>query len=190
MNARAAVLAAAAAGALAVAGCGPTADSGSEGGPPSRAPTTSGSASATGPTGSGSAGAASTAPSASPSAAQPPATASVSAGAVRLQVTGGFVGKHDELTVDADGDWTYTGRSGTKHGSLTAAQRDRLTALATDPKLAAEAKLRMPKNLCADGQSFRLTVGSLTLMRADCGGSAKTPTFNAIVELLGKATPI
>ncbi|WP_344319252.1 hypothetical protein, partial [Actinocatenispora thailandica] len=124
----------------------------------------------------------------------PPGGASTSpatpAGSVRLQATGGFVGKNDVLTVDGDGAWTYTGRSGSKHGTLTAAQRDRLTALVTDPKLAAEARLRMPKNTCADGVSYRLTVGSLTLTRVNCGGSAQTPTFNAIVELLGKATPI
>ncbi|MEV0843437.1 hypothetical protein AB0I55_28315 [Actinocatenispora sera] len=100
------------------------------------------------------------------------------------------MGKNDVLTVDGDGAWTYEGRSGTKHGTLTEDQRDRLTALVTDPKLANEARLRMPKNMCADGVSYRLTVGSLTLTRVNCGHSTQTPTFNAIVELLGKATPI
>jgi hypothetical protein len=182
MNARAAVLAVVAVAALAVAGCGTATGKVADRGDPSATGTRSASATPT-PTRSG-----------SPTATTPHGGASTSpatpAGSIRLQVTGGFVGKNDVLTVDGDGAWTYEGRSGTKHGTLTAAQRDRLTALVTDPKLANEARLRMPKNMCADGVSYRLTVGSLTLTRVNCGGSTQTPTFNAIVELLGKATPI
>lgn len=185
MNARAAVLGVVAVAALAVAGCGPTVSGKvADRGEPSASGTPSASASATPtPTRSGS-------PTASPPHGGAPTSPATPAGSVRLQVTGGFVGKNDVLTVDGDGAWTYVGRSATKHGTLTAAQRDRLTALVTDPKLASEARLRMPKNMCADGVSYRLTVGSLTLTRVNCGGSAQTPTFNAIVELLGKATPI
>ncbi|WP_207127452.1 hypothetical protein [Actinocatenispora comari] len=182
MNARAAALGVVAVAALAVAGCGPTVTGKvADRGEPSASGTPSASAT---PTRSGS-------PTASPSPREGRSTSPTTpAGSVRLQVTGGFVGKNDVLTVDGDGAWTYQGRSGTKHGTLTAAQHDRLTALVTDPKLANEARLRMPKNMCADGVSYRLTVGSLTLTRVNCGGSAQTPTFNAIVELLGKATPI
>jgi|GEM_PF-1341855 len=175
MKVRALLLSATAVAALGAAGCGP--DSGTGAGGARHSPTATSASPTRG--------------SASPSASASPTTgATAPAGTVRLQVTGGFVGKNDVLTVEPDGSWTFTGRTGTRHGTLSAARADRLHQLTTDPKLAAEARLRMPKHTCADGISYRLTVGSLSLTRADCGGTGTTPTFNAIVELLGKATPV
>ncbi len=109
-----------------------------------------------------------------------------------LQVSGGFVGRKDDLTVMPNGFWTLVDeRKGvTRHGTLTSAQRDQLVKLVNSPKLAAEAKLRQPGAACADGFSYRLRAGSVSMMRANCGTTSDTPTFNAVISLLSKATPL
>ncbi len=175
--------------ALALAGCGPD--------KPGSDAAASGSASPT--LGRSSTATASASPSVTPSGSPsstgghgtlPPAPPA--AKMLTLQVGGGFVGRKDDLTVMPNGDWTLVdGRKGvTRHGTLTGAQRDQLQKLVNSPKLAAEAKLRQPGAACADGFTYKLQVGSVTMMRANCGTTSNTPTFNAVISLLGKATPL
>lgn len=173
--------------ALVLVGCGPKQSTGD---------------SAAGDSAAGSAGASSSGPSTTdapaPSHAASP-SGSPSGGAVApgeptppqaqtvvLEISGGFVGRKDTVTVEPDGSWTFVdGRKGvTRHGHLTAAQRARLTRLVHDPRLAAEARRKAPKVGCADGLSYRLRAGSLSIARADCGPLKETPVFNDVIALL------
>ncbi|WP_203661078.1 hypothetical protein [Actinocatenispora rupis] len=118
-------------------------------------------------------------------------TRSTSVPAITLQITGGFAGKNDTVSVAPDGAWRATdGKRGvTRRGTLTPAQHDQLVRLVSGPELAKEAKLKQPKLMCNDGLSYRLTVGTVVLSRTDCGGSTHTPTFDAVVKLVtGAAT--
>jgi hypothetical protein len=107
----------------------------------------------------------------------PPATASGSAAAqpVTLQRGGGIAGVRDAVTVQPDGSWRRTARTGPPGtGTLPADQRARLARMAADPALRAEATRTVPELECADGFDYRLTAGGTTVAWRECG-SATTP---------------
>ncbi|MGA8113263.1 MAG: hypothetical protein WCA46_06350 [Actinocatenispora sp.] len=169
--------------AIALAGCGPERSGGDAAASGSATPSASPSSVSAAPSQSAS----------DPSIARgepTPGTPAPAAQTVTLQISGGFVGRKDEVTVTPDGAWTFVdGRKGvTRHGHLTAAQRDELSRLVHSSTLRTEARQKPPKPGCADGISYRLRVGSLSLVRADCGTSQQTPTLNDLITLLTKAT--
>lgn len=185
MNVRVAGVVAAGLAALALVGCGPDKTNGPNRGAGRPAATASPGTSDSGsPSPSGSPGAGATArPGGGTATATPVPT-------ITLEITGGFAGRHDTVTVTPAGTWRATdGKRGvTRHGTLTTAQRTELARLVTGPELAKEAKVKQPKIACNDGLSYRLTVWSLVLTRSDCGGSSHTPTFDAVVKLVTEAS--
>jgi hypothetical protein len=103
----------------------------------------------------------------------PPAT--VASQPVALQRGGGIAGVRDAVTVQPDGSWRRTGRTGpAATGMLPADQRARLARMAADPALRAEATRTVPQGECADGFDYRLTAGGTTVAWRECG-SATTP---------------
>ncbi|MET7470191.1 hypothetical protein ACFYON_11445 [Micromonospora sp. NPDC005686] len=109
---------------------------------------------------------------------------------VVLVKSGGIAGVKDTVTVRPDGQWTKTDRTGAaQEGRLATADLTRLQQLTTDPRLAAEtAETKGPDN-CADGFTYRLTVGPAQTGYVDCGAAARPPAVTAqVVELLGDAT--
>lgn len=103
-----------------------------------------------------------------------------------VQRTGGFAGRKDTVTVDPTGAWSATDRGGTqKAGSLTPAQLTTIRALATDPRLPAEAGQRRPPTRCRDAFAYQLTVGGTHIEYVDCPADADQPTASiALVKAL------
>jgi hypothetical protein len=127
---------------------------------------------------------------ATPSA--PVAASSSGATAVRvvLAKSGGIAGVRDTVTVEPDGRWTATDRTGaTRTGQLGPADLDRLRRLTTDPKLAAEPAATTAPTNCADAFTYQLTVGEHTTGYVDCPTDPDRPaTTAAVAELLTRAT--
>ncbi|WP_431877195.1 hypothetical protein [Micromonospora marina] len=109
---------------------------------------------------------------------------------VVLVKSGGIAGVRDTVTVRPDGHWTKTDRTGaSQEGRLAVADFARLQRLATDPRLAAEATATENPDNCADGFTYRLTVGPAESGYVDCGPAARQPAVTAeVVELLTRAT--
>jgi hypothetical protein len=87
-------------------------------------------------------------------------------GTVTITKSGGLAGVQQILTVKADGSWTFIDKRKTSSitGRLTAAERQRVAALLSDPALQEE--VRQPPVVCNDG--FRYTVQSADVsMRFD-----------------------
>lgn len=109
---------------------------------------------------------------------------------VVLVKSGGIAGVKDTVTVRPDGRWTKTDRTGaSQEGRLAEADAARLRQLATDPRLATEATETKGPGNCADGFTYRLTVGPAESGYVDCGPAARPPAVTAeVVELLTRAT--
>lgn len=94
---------------------------------------------------------------------------------VSVQRGGGIAGVRDAVTVQPDGTWRRTARTGPAGtGTLSADQRARLARMAADPALRTEATRTLPELECADGVDYRLTAGGTTVAWRECG-SATTP---------------
>ncbi|MBX6355985.1 MAG: hypothetical protein IRZ05_09045 [Micromonosporaceae bacterium] len=109
-----------------------------------------------------------------------------------MRRTGGFIGVEQTLVVRPDGVWAWGGADaggGPHSGRLTSAQRAELARLARSPALAAEARRKQGPAQCADGYTYQLTVGSLTVSWVDCDPDTP-PTAVAITDLLAAATPL
>lgn len=109
---------------------------------------------------------------------------------VVLVKSGGIAGVKDTVTVRPDGHWTKTDRTGApQEGRLAETDLARLRQLATDPRLATEATETKGPDNCADGFTYRLTVGPAESGYVDCGPAARPPAVTAeVVELLTRAT--
>ncbi|MEU8421643.1 hypothetical protein AB0C15_12280 [Micromonospora sp. NPDC048835] len=150
-----------------------------------RAPTTSGQPSATTATGP-----------AAPSigTAQPTATPSASASAVAprvtLRITGGFAARGESVVVEPDGQWTVTDRAGGRRiGRLAATDQGTLAGLATDPRLATEARRPTTATKCSDAMHYRLSVASNDTVYTTCPeDGTPPPATQAVVKLLLRTT--
>ncbi|MGI5524265.1 hypothetical protein ACQEUX_25455 [Micromonospora sp. CA-259024] len=118
-----------------------------------------------------------------------PETSGVAA-RVALRSSGGFAGRGDAVTVEPDGQWTAVDQAGGRRsGRLTPADLGRLTGLAADPRLAAEARRPTSPTSCADAFHYRLTVGSIETGYVDCpADEPPPPATQALVKLLLRTT--
>ncbi|WP_433127579.1 hypothetical protein ACQPWW_32250 [Micromonospora sp. CA-240977] len=109
---------------------------------------------------------------------------------VVLRTSGGFAGRGDAVTVEPDGQWTAVDRAGSwRSGKLDPADLGRLTGLAADPRLAAEARRPTSSTLCSDAISYQLTVGSAVTGYAACpADGTPPPATQALVKLLLRTT--
>jgi hypothetical protein len=105
---------------------------------------------------------------------------------ITVQRTGGFAGRKDTVTVAASGEWSVTDRTGAqKAGALTRGQLTTIRALATDPRLAAEAAQTRPPTRCRDAFAYQLTVGGTHVEYVDCPVDPQQPTASiALVKAL------
>lgn len=126
----------------------------------------------------------------SPSTAPTSAPGSGAAEPVALQRSGGIAGNRDAVTVQPDGSWRRTAKTGSPStGTLTADQRARLTRMAADPTLRSEATRTVPESECADGFDYQLTVGGTRIAWRECGTATKPPVVaSGIAALLLKGT--
>ncbi|WP_328342411.1 hypothetical protein [Micromonospora sp. NBC_00421] len=93
---------------------------------------------------------------------------------ITLTRSGGFAGNRDTVTVEPDGRWSTTDRSGTaRTGRLTPAQLDRLRAL-TGPATRSSGG-GPPDARCADTFTYRLTVGTRSVDWTDCPDGPQPP---------------
>ncbi|MCG5472207.1 hypothetical protein LADH09A_006243 [Micromonospora sp. LAH09] len=109
---------------------------------------------------------------------------------VMLRTSGGFAGRGDVVTVEPDGRWTAVDRAGSRRtGRLAPADLGRLTALAADPRLPAEARQTASPTGCADVFTYRVTVGTIETGYVDCPSEATPPPVTQdVVKLLLRAT--
>ncbi|MFJ6195999.1 hypothetical protein [Micromonospora sp. NPDC092111] len=112
--------------------------------------------------------------------------------AARLTLTrsGGFAGHRDTVTVEPDGGWTTTDRTGaTRTGRLDPADLDRLRALADT---ATQAGAGSPAaSQCADTYRYRLSVGARSVDWTDCPtGPRPDPAAPALAQLLLDRTAV
>ncbi|MGC4811403.1 hypothetical protein ACLQ29_12855 [Micromonospora sp. DT228] len=109
---------------------------------------------------------------------------------VMLRTSGGFAGRGDAVTVEPNGRWTAVDRAGSRRGGqLDPADLGRLTGLAADPRLAAEARRPTSSTTCSDAFSYRLTVGGVETGFVDCpADAAPPPATQALVKLLLRTT--
>ncbi|MEH0824682.1 MULTISPECIES: hypothetical protein [unclassified Micromonospora] len=146
--------------------------------------------------GSGSPAPASETPTAGATTATPTpggtATGTPAATAPRVTLTrsGGIAGGAETVTVEPDGRWTATGRTGTaRTGQLSSAELDRLRALAgTLPRGGGPGG---PDVRCADTYTYRLTVGENTVDWTDCQtGPQPSAAASALADLLLRASAL
>jgi hypothetical protein len=116
-----------------------------------------------------------------------PATATP---AVALQRSGGIAGTRDAVTVQPDGSWRRTAKTGSPStGTLSADQQARLARMAADPALHSEATRTVPEVECADGFDYQLTAGGTKVAWRECGSATKPPAVaSGIAALLLKST--
>ncbi|NYF55629.1 hypothetical protein [Micromonospora purpureochromogenes] len=120
------------------------------------------------------------------------ATGTPAATAPRVTVTrtGGIAGGAETVTVEPDGRWTATGRTGTaRTGQLSPADLDRLRALAgSAPSGGGPAR---PDVRCADTYTYRLTIGANTVEWTDCPSGPQPPAAaSALADLLLRASAL
>jgi predicted small lipoprotein YifL len=122
----------------------------------------------------------------------PPSGAATSAAdqTIVIERTGGIAGVQDMITVTPDGHWTRGGKRGSPGtGQLTDAQRGRLRTLANSPKLREEASRKASTALiCSDAFQYTVSVGSVKVSYADCGGNTTPETAGQIVNLVMSAS--
>ncbi len=117
------------------------------------------------------------------------ATGTAAAEPVALQRSGGIAGSRDAVTVQPDGSWRRTAKSGSpRTGTLSAEQRDRLTRMAGDPALRSEATRTVPEIECADGFDYRVTAGGTKVAWRDCGSTKPPAVASGIAALLLNST--
>ncbi|MFC8615775.1 hypothetical protein ACFT9M_05050 [Micromonospora purpureochromogenes] len=107
-----------------------------------------------------------------------------------LTRSGGFAGGAETVTVEPDGRWTATGRTGaTRTGQLSPADLDRLRALAgSAPSGGGPAR---PDVRCADTYTYRLTIGANTVEWTDCPSGPQPPAAaSALADLLLRASAL
>ncbi|HKS98835.1 MAG TPA: hypothetical protein VJT31_04825 [Rugosimonospora sp.] len=118
----------------------------------------------------------------------PATSAAPAAPRVTLTRSGGFAGFDDRIVVESGGGWTATDRAGKQRtGTLSTAQRDELTRLATSPAFAAEATRPGQTVRCSDAISYAVTAGAVKVSYADCPTSVRPATAVAITRLLATA---
>jgi hypothetical protein len=106
--------------------------------------------------------------------------------------SGGLTGLMQEISIAADGSWIFTDeRTGrVDQGRLSAAQRQQLAKLTSDPGLALEARHEPPPGLCADAFVYVVTVGELSFRYEQCGASSDRPRADALLNIVIDATPM
>ncbi|MEH1017512.1 hypothetical protein V6U90_31065 [Micromonospora sp. CPCC 206060] len=151
-------------------------------------------AASTGPTGDARPG---TTPSARPTDPVPstsptPGRPASAATNVRVVLTraGGIAGKGETITVEPKGTWTVTDRAGGRRtGRLSTTERNRLSELTNDPRLATEAAQAPGGTNCRDVFTYTLSAGAYRVTFTDCPTDTGRPAAAlAIVDLLTTAT--
>jgi hypothetical protein len=125
----------------------------------------------------------------------PPTTSSAPSAvdqAVVVERTGGIAGVQDTVKVEPDGHWSRGGKRGSPGtGQLTDDQRTQLRALANSPKLRDEATRKASTAyVCSDGFNYTVTVGTVKVSYADCGGKTSPETASQIVNLVMSASGV
>ncbi len=117
--------------------------------------------------------------------ANPPATAAT----VRVTRTGGIAGLSETVVIAPDGTWVFTDRrtGATQQGRLTAAQVAQLRQLVSTPDLIVEARRPRSNIACADGITWVVNVGDLTVTEVQCGGGNQ-PATDAVVRFVTDVT--
>ncbi|MGH3717060.1 MAG: hypothetical protein ACRDT4_26905 [Micromonosporaceae bacterium] len=109
---------------------------------------------------------------------------------VTLSRTGGIAGVDQRIVLQPGGAWTYTDGDREQKGELTDQQVSKLQSLAMKDALPEEAK-RQDTGDCADGFTYSLKAGDVTVTGTDCGdGFANRPVFKEMIDLLVDATPM
>jgi len=103
---------------------------------------------------------------------------------VTLERTGGIAGIRESVTVDPDGSWRRTSRTGATAGTMTAEQRNRLTRMAADPALTAEAGRPTEPAACADGYALTLRVAGTAVRWSECDPETGGPPVSARIARL------
>lgn len=104
---------------------------------------------------------------------------------VVLQRSGGIAGSRDAVTVQPDGSWRRTAKTGAPStGTLSADQRARLARMAVDPALRSEATRTVPESNCADGFDYRLTAGGTEVSWRECGSATRPPAVASGIAAL------
>jgi hypothetical protein len=113
----------------------------------------------------------------------------VSSATVKVSRSGGIAGLNQLLQINPDGSWVFTDRrsGSSKQGRLTAAQLLQLRELTSAPALLADARLPAPPIACADGITWVISVGELTVREEQCGGGNR-PAIDAVIRLVTDAT--
>lgn len=109
---------------------------------------------------------------------------------VVLTTSGGFTGIQQTASVQPDGSWiSRDNHGGRRTGKLSGPERVRLRTLASDPRLADEARRTHAPNPCRDAFTYRLIVGTRQIDFTDCPTAPDRPEAAlAIVELLHEVT--
>ncbi|MGH3663905.1 MAG: hypothetical protein ACRDTQ_18870 [Micromonosporaceae bacterium] len=109
---------------------------------------------------------------------------------ITLTRTGGFAGVSDRIEIQPAGAWKYAEKGGrTRTGELTDRQVSKLQSLAMDERLRTEAQHKDTRR-CADGFTYQLDAGTLSMTAVDCGGFEERPAFTELVKFVKGATPM
>ena len=105
--------------------------------------------------------------------------------------TGGIAGLMQSLIITPDGAWTFADeRSGaSEQGQLTAAQRQQLISLVTNPALAVEAAKPGAEG-CADAFLYVFALVQATYQYEQCGDPSQRPLTEQVLKLLTDATAL
>lgn len=105
--------------------------------------------------------------------------------------TGGIAGVMQSLIITPEGAWTYADErsGGSENGQLTAAQRQQLVSMLSNPALAAEAA-RPSAEGCADAFLYVLAVVQATYQYEQCGNPSQRPLTEQLLAFLTDATAL
>jgi hypothetical protein len=109
---------------------------------------------------------------------------------ITVRRSGGLAGVTDVVTVDPQGAWVATDKTGHRRtGRLTVDQMAAVSARAADPRLAAEADRSAGPTRCADAFTYDVTVATLRVTYTDCPSDSGLPEATiALVAQVRSAT--
>jgi hypothetical protein len=96
---------------------------------------------------------------------------------------------NESIAVDAGGAWSYTAVKGkpSAQGTLAPDDRDRVTAILSDPAFATEVRPQRTNARCADGFAYEVAIGAEQSNFSDCGETR--PMFDQLMAILHAHTP-
>ena len=108
---------------------------------------------------------------------------------ISLERTGGIAGVNQKIQISVDGSWTYHDNGKTQTGTLTDQQISKLQSLVLDDRLSTEAKHKDTRK-CADGFTYTLNAGDLSMTAVYCGDFEARPAFTTLVKYVNDVTPM